>query len=314
VRRYFVSDLLPLLGGEYEVVGEPDGKYFTNLRPVLEADVDSLVFISADRLDKQELAARTRASIIVCDHSVVPDGGAGHAKCLIRVSNPKLVFARIGNALFDTRPDNGIHPTAWVHPEAQVHPETHIGAFTYVGKCTIGEGSVIYGHVYLYDRVVIRRRVTIHAGCIIGADGFGYLRNERDECEAFPHVGGVLIEDDVDIGANTCIDRGALGDTVVKQGAKIDNLVHVAHNVVIGRHAEVIADSMIGGSTIIGDYGWLSPSCVLRDQLSIGERAFIGMGAVVTRDVPAGETWTGSPARPLNEFLAAQRKIRELSR
>jgi UDP-3-O-[3-hydroxymyristoyl] glucosamine N-acyltransferase len=129
---------------------------------------------------------------------------------------------------------------------------------------------------------------------------------------SFPHVGGVEIEDDVEIGANTCIDRGSLGNTIVRRGAKIDNLVHIAHNVVVGRNAFVIANAMIGGSTILGDGSWTSPSATLRDGIRIGDGATVGLGAVVTKSIPDGAVWMGTPARPISEFVAMQKKLKDL--
>jgi UDP-3-O-[3-hydroxymyristoyl] glucosamine N-acyltransferase len=152
--------------------------------------------------------------------------------------------------------------------------------------------------------------VIIHAGTVIGADGFGYERNDGGELEKFPHLGHVVLEDNVEVGSNTCIDRGTLGDTIIREGAKIDNLVHIAHNVVVGRHAVVIAHAMIGGSTRIGDYAWVAPCACVRDVVSIGDRAMIGLGAVVVRDVPDGATVMGIPARPVDEY----KKILEASK
>jgi len=147
---------------------------------------------------------------------------------------------------------------------------------------------------------------------VIGADGFGYQRNDKGEFEKFPHIGGVVIKDNVEIGSNTSIDRGALGNTIIEEGAKIDNLVHIAHNVKVGKHSAVIANSMIGGSTIIGDYSWVAPSVCMRDQISTGNNVTIGLGAVVLKSIPEGETWTGSPAKPLAEFLELQKKLKKL--
>jgi UDP-3-O-[3-hydroxymyristoyl] glucosamine N-acyltransferase len=152
----------------------------------------------------------------------------------------------------------------------------------------------------------------IHAGSVIGADGFGYSRNDDGELEKFPHIGSVVIEDRVEIGSNTSVDRGTLSNTVIREGAKIDNFVHVAHNVVIGKHAAVIAHAMIGGSTEIGDYGWIAPSAALMNGLHIGKGATVGLGAVVTKNIPDNETWAGVPAMPLKEFVAIQKKMKEL--
>lgn len=310
--KYNLTDILPFISGNYKITGQTEGKTFTGLRSILEATEDSLTFVDIKRSGKNELILGTQSELIICDLSIELAKNVLGSKCLIQVENPRLVFVRVGNALYKQNPSNGIHPTASIHPEAQIHENTCIGPFTYVGKCKIDEGTIIYGHVHLYDNVEIGKNVIIHAGCIIGADGFGFIRNEKEELENFPHLGGVVIEADVEIGANTCIDKGALGYTLVKRGAKIDNLVHIAHNVIVGKHAMVIANAMIGGSTVIEDYAWVSPSSSLRDQIRVGTRSLIGLGAVVTKNVPDGETWAGVPARPLQNFLALENMLRDL--
>ena len=129
------------------------------------------------------------------------------------------------------------------------------------------------------------------------------------EFEKFPHIGGVVIEDDVEIGANACIDKGTLGDTIIRKGSKLDNFVHIAHNVTIGQHTAVIAHAMIGGSTVIGNYSWIAPSVVIRDGLNIGNNVLVGLGAVVTKNIPDNETWAGIPAMHLDKFLNIKKKI-----
>ena len=131
----------------------------------------------------------------------------------------------------------------------------------------------------------------------IGGTGFGYEKNTDGEFELFPHIGGVRIEKNVDIGANTCIDRGTLGNTIIGAGSKIDNLVHIAHNVKIGRNCAIIAHSMIGGSTVINDNCWVAPSACVRDGISIGSNSIIGLGSVVVKPIPDNEVWAGNPAR-----------------
>jgi UDP-3-O-[3-hydroxymyristoyl] glucosamine N-acyltransferase len=312
MKRYFLADIMKLIRGPHSVTGDRSRRPFANVRPVLEADEDSLVFIAGGRADAQALAQQTRARTIICDPAVDTRDPGVAGKTFVVVADPKLVFAGIVNSLFVERPAWGIHPTASVDPAANVHEETYIGPFTYVGRADIARGAIIYGHVHIYDGVRIGENTIIHAGTVIGADGFGYLRAADDSVASFPHVGGVDIEDDVEIGANTCIDRGSLGNTIVRRGAKIDNLVHIAHNVVVGRDAFVIANAMIGGSTVLGDGSWISPSATLRDAIRIGRGSTVGLGAVVTKDVPDAEVWAGTPARPLAEFLAMQKKLKNL--
>jgi UDP-3-O-[3-hydroxymyristoyl] glucosamine N-acyltransferase len=309
MKSYSIKDIAQYLPGDAQIVGRTTAT-FSNVRPIHEADSDSLVWINPKREDKKKLADATKAEIIVCDSSINHE--ASDRRCYIIVSDPKLIFLRIVEALFKPAVQPGIHPTAFIHPEAEVHPDAYIGPFTYVGISKIGSGTIIYGHCHIYDNVVIGSQVIIHAGVIIGSDGFGFARNEAGEMEKFPHVGNVIIEDRVEIGANCCIDRGTLGTTLLKKGAKLDNFVHIAHNVVVGQDAALTAHAMVAGSTVIGDQAWISPCSALRDGIRIGDKSFVGIGAVVTKSVPDKETWTGNPARPLKEFAEMLAKIKRL--
>lgn len=157
-------------------------------------------------------------------------------------------------------------------------------------------------------------RCRVNSGTVIGADGFGYERNEHGELEKFPHLGGVLIGDDVEIGSNTSIDRGSLGNTVIGDRARIDNLVHVAHNVQIGEDAAVIALTMLGGSSKIGTQAWVAPGAVLMNQVKIGANGTVGLGAVVVKDVDDGQTVMGAPAQDSAEFKATRAAIARLTK
>ena len=311
-KRYTLEDLRPFLEKGDRVVGEPEGKYFTNVQTSQNVRPDSLDWINPTRKNKQEMFENSQAMIVLCDESIEIGETELKARCAVVVKDPKLTFARIVNSLFLEKRPSGIHQTAFIHPEASVDPTAFIGPFTYIGKATVGRNTVIQGNCHVHDQVRIGSNVTINAGTVIGSEGFGYVRNERGELEKFPHLAGVIIEDNVDIGSNTSIDRGSLSHTIIREGAKIDNLVHIAHNVVVGRHSSVIANAMIAGSTKIGDYSWVAPSASVLQQLEIGTWVTIGVGSVVTKNVPDGETWTGVPARPLKEFIAIQNKLKNL--
>jgi UDP-3-O-[3-hydroxymyristoyl] glucosamine N-acyltransferase len=141
----------------------------------------------------------------------------------------------------------------------------------------------------------------IHPTAVIGRDGFGYVRNEGGGLEKMPHAGNVIIEDGVNIGAQTCIDRAVVGSTIIGTGTKIDNLVHVAHGVKIGKWCLIVAGVVIGGSAEIGDGCYLGMGCLIKNKIKIGKNVTVGMGAVVLRDIPDGETWVGNPARKLEK-------------
>ena len=308
-QRFSMSDLISAIGMSCSIRGIDREASFTNVRPIHEANEESLVWVNSK---KNINFAETKARLIFVDPAVGLSDDLLKTKTFIVVDNPKLAYIRVVEKYFVMKPPFGVHPTACIHAEAKIHPDTHVGPFSYVGRSSIDEGTILYGHCFIYDHVAIGKNVVVQAGAVIGSDGYGYSRNEEGIFEKFPHVGGVVIENDVEIGANTCIDKGTLGNTIIREGAKIDNLVHIAHNVIVGKHAAVIANSMIGGSTEIGDYGWVAPSASLMNGIRVGAKATVGLGAVVTKNVPDGETWAGVPAQPLKEFVAMQKKMKEL--
>lgn len=234
---------------------------------------------------------------------------------LLVTANPRLIFMRAAGIHFTAPPPAaGVHPTAVVDPGAIVHPTAHVGAFCHIGAgSTVGEGTILHPNVTVYDRVHIGARCRINSGTVIGADGFGYERNEKGELEKFPHLGGVSIADDVEIGSNTSIDRGSLGDTIIHARARIDNLVHVAHNVRIGEDAAVIALTMLGGSVRIEAGAWVAPGAVLMNQVEVGEGATVGLGAVVVKNVADGQTVMGAPAQDSAEFKATRAALAKLT-
>lgn len=307
MKNYKFSDFVDILEVSHKVFGNQE-VFFSNAKPFVEANEQSIIWLGNKVENKDTLIFTTKASVIICDNSFELQKYPMD-KCLILVDNPRLIFLRIVEKLFLEKVTFGIHPTAYIHPEANVHKNTFIGAFTYIGKCIIGEGSIIYGNCYLYDNITIGQNVIIHAGTVIGADGFGYQKNELGELEKFPHIGGVIIEDNVEIGANTCVDRGTLGNTHIKKGAKIDNLVHIAHNVIVGENSAVIALSLVGGSTEIGNNAWIAPCVTIRDGIKIGQNATLGMGAVVTKSIPDNEIWAGNPAKPIEELKKQLKKL-----
>ena len=296
--KLYLKDIQPFLDKNAVVVGNVDF-YFTNIQAAENVNTETLDWVNPIKTNKIDYILNSPAPVILCELSIQDTIPVQAQKCLIFVENPKIIFLRIANKFFVTPSYEGIHQSAVIHCEAEIVTNIYIGPNTYVGKCKIGAGSIIHGNCYLYDNVTVGENVVIHANTVIGSDGFGYQRNEDGSFEKFPHIGGVIIEDDVEIGANTCIDRGALGNTIIRNGAKIDNLVHIAHNVVIGRNTAVIANAMIGGSAVVGENTWIAPSASIRDQVTIGNNVTIGMSSLVTKSIPDDEVWIGSPAKKL---------------
>ncbi len=204
-----------------------------------------------------------------------------------------------------------VHPTASVHPTARLHPGVVIGA-----ECVVGPDCELFPNVVLYPRVRLGARVRIHAGTVIGADGFRYHPTATGLLKV-PHIGGVVVGDDVEIGANSCVDRGMLGDTVIGRGAKLDNLVQVGHNGKIGAGAMLVAQVGLSGSVTVGDGAILAGQVGVKDHVTIGAGARLGARSAVHTDIPAGETWLGEPARPVREAMkvyAALKYLPELVR
>jgi UDP-3-O-[3-hydroxymyristoyl] glucosamine N-acyltransferase len=271
--------------------------------PIAEAGPGEVSFCGATARDPQGLLERTHATLLIIDRNISFDekrlAQAG-VQAVILSDNARLDFIRVVGKFFARPRPQSIHPTAVISLAARIDPDIYIGAYCVIGEVTIGQGTVIYSGVHIYDGVRIGRNVTIHSGCVIGADGFGFERNKAGELEKFIHIGGVVIEDDVEICALSHVARGTLGDTIIGQGTKIDAFVHVGHNIRIGKHCVITAHAMLAADTI-GDFSWIAPSACLRDRIAIGSGVIVGLGAVVTKDVPDGTTVMGVPARPIEE-------------
>lgn len=301
-RSVQMSFVLDLLKCPYDMYGDKSDKVLSGARTISKATADDIAFIDQNRIDIAETIEEVKSGILFCTeiiYEIIKNKMASHV-LVITVSEPKIIYTQVVALLTHKMNKPGIHNTVIIGDGSQVHPSAVIGPFCVIGDdVTIREDVVISSHCFIGKNVFIGKRVNISSGVRIGNDGFGYIRDDNGIPVNFPHIGGVIIEDDVDIGANTCIDRGGLGNTHLKNGCKIDNLVHIAHNVIIGENAYVIANVMIGGSTVIGRNAYIAPSVTLRDVIKVEDNSLIGIGAVVTKNVPSGEVWVGSPARKL---------------
>jgi UDP-3-O-[3-hydroxymyristoyl] glucosamine N-acyltransferase len=295
---YYYNDLKQCLKNALKFEGDPNKIQFDNARTLSDANENSICWIREGLSNADEVINNTKANTFICSDK--HNYSVNAHKQIVLVENPRYSFLQIVKCFFTEALKCEIHSTAVIHSEAEISPLSYIGPNCVIGKCKIDDHVSIQANCFIHDGVQIGKHVNILANTTIGGNGFGYERNKEMELELFPHIGNVIIEDHVDIGANTCIDRGTLGSTIIRTGTKIDNLVHIAHNVVIGRHCAVIANSLIGGSTEIGDYSWIAPSVTIRDGLKIGDRVVIGMGSLVLKNVPSGETWIGSPAKSMN--------------
>lgn len=293
-----VEDVLHFLGeGAIWKVGRQSGTIGKPIPLHHTSEADGISFCSAEPAAAAKAISESRAAFIVCRHDVDYSGLDAAERTIVGVANPRQTFIRIVSKYFVPERRIERHPSAVISPNSALAEDVCIGPLAYVGDCSIGAGSRIHGHVHIADGTEIGRNVTIYAGTVIGADGFGYERNQAGELEKFPHLGKVVIEDDVEIGANCCVDRGTLGDTIIGRGTKIDNLVQVAHNVTIGRNCVITASTMIAGSAKIGDATWIAPASAVNNKIAAGRNAMVGIGSVVVRDVPDNAFVAGFPAR-----------------
>jgi UDP-3-O-[3-hydroxymyristoyl] glucosamine N-acyltransferase len=221
---------------------------------------------------------------------------------MIACDKPKLAFILVVDEFFSdlahtTWPAPGEH----LSPDARIADDAVLASGVVIGSGVIIDSGAIVGPNTVIANCTINRGGRIGANCSIGLPGFGFEKDENGKFWRFPHIGRVIIEEDVEIGSNTCVDRGSIGDTVIGRGVKIDNLVHVAHNVTIGPNSLVIANSMLGGSAAIGENVWVAPSASLMNQVSVGKSAVLGLGAVVLKDVEEAAVMVGNPARLLRK-------------
>ncbi len=310
-----VRDLAEYLGATYEGDGE---KEITAVAPLNAAGSAEVSFAQGRK--GLEQAQASSAGCLVVSEEFVNSGG----RTVIRVSDPRAAFARLVG-FFHPAPsvEPGIHATAVVADDAVVDPGaavgpraviagearigkgTRIGAGCFIGRrVVIGENCVLHSNVTIYDDVDIGNRVILHSGAVIGADGFGFVLS-GDQYQKFPQVGRVVIGDDVEIGANSCVDRAALGVTWIGEGTKLDNLVHVAHNCRIGRHVVVAAQTGFSGGVVVEDYAVIGGQVGIGDKARIESRAVLGSGCGVltSKIVRSGQVVWGTPARPLREHL-----------
>jgi len=306
--------------------GDPS-RVVTGVAPLDSAGPDQISFLIDARYHDAARASRAGAFLVASDAAALP--------------GPTLRCAVPQQALIDlvwlfhpavpVRP--GVDRTAVVAADARIDPSAAVGPLTVIGSravvgagvqlhalvhvgagVEIGEGTVVHPHVSLQDGVRVGRRVVIHAGAVLGADGFGFAFDGSAH-RKIPQVGGVLIEDDVEIGANTTIDRGTFGETIVRRGTKIDNLVQIGHNVEIGEHSLLVAQVGVSGSSRLGRGVVLAGQVGVVDHVSLGDGVVAGAQAGIAGSLEAGARVLGSPARPIGQarrIIVAEARLPEL--
>lgn len=254
----------------------------------------------------------TKASIVLINEDVQLEKPV--SATLIRVKNAYECVAKLLQMYAASLPKKtGIHPLAFVSESAQIGKDVYIGPFTFVGEgVKIGDGSIINPNVTIYDGCQIGKNVTIHAGSVIGADGFGFAPN-TEGYEKIPQLGIVIIEDNVEIGANTCIDRSTMGQTVIHKGVKLDNLIQVAHNCEIGENTVMSAQVGMAGSTKIGAWCMVGGQAGFAGHIHVADKTMVGAQCgVISNTKGNGENLIGSPAMDPKDFFKAKALYRRL--
>lgn len=241
--------------------------------------------------------------IIICSVKVKESAYINPSANYIIVENPRLIFANILKTFFIPEEDKfEISEKAVIHPSVKIGKNVFIGANNVIEKdCIIGDNTSIGYNNTIYKKTKIGSNVKIGSNNTIGGIGFGYEKDEEGNYQLLNHIGNVVINDYVEIGNNTCIDKAVLGSTIINKNAKIDNLVHIAHGVIIGDNSLIIANSMIGGSAVIGKNVWISPSVSILNKAIVEDNSLVGMGAVVVKNVESDTIVVGNPAKFLKK-------------
>ena len=317
-----VLEIVEFVDGEYRGV---EDLAITAVNTLKEATPDQISFLSNAKYAPQ--LQQTKAGVVL-----VPKQTSGDDPRWIRVADPYFAMSQVVTRWFANRPmPRGISPQALVAATAVVGEKDAIGPFAVVGErvtigngvnifqgvsieagAQIGAGTIIYPNVTIYNRSVIGARCVIHANTVIGSDGYGFATH-RGKHHKIPQVGIVRVEDDVEIGAGTTIDRAAFGETVIGEGTKIDNLVQIGHNVKIGKHCLIVSQVGIAGSTELGDYVAVGGQSGLSGHLKIGNRVQIGGGTAVVEDTPDGSKVMGYPAVPFKQFARREAILKRLT-
>lgn len=292
------------------------------LSKIESGDAGSLCFLSNPKYES--FLYTTKASVVIVASDFVPTQPV--SATLVKVKDPyssfSILLEKYNEAINQDRRPAGIEQPAFVHPSAKIGKNVFIGAFsyidenveigdnsrlyaqTYVGADTkIGSNCLIYAGVKIYNRSKLGDRITIHSNAVIGSDGFGFAPQPDGTYNKIAQIGNVIIEDDVEIGANTTIDKATMGSTFIRKGAKLDNLIQIAHNVDVGAHAVVAAQSGISGSTKLGENSVIGGQVGIAGHLNLGKGTQVGAQAGINFNTEENKQWHGSPAQPLKEWM-----------
>lgn len=297
----------------------------SNVAKIEEAKQGDLTFLYLPAYDKFFPATQASAIIVKTGFSK-----SRNDITYIEVDSPEKAFFTILKKFFTPEfPLNGIDPSAFIHPTAKLAENVAVGKNVVISygciigadtkvfhntvvsdNVSIGSGCLIHSNVSVRENCILGNRVIIHSGTVVGSDGFGYSPNEKGEYEKIPQIGNVIIEDDVELGSNVSIDRAALGSTIIKRGCKIDNLVQIAHNVILGEDTVVSAQTGVSGSTKIGRHCILAGQAGLVGHIELGDNVIITAQSGVSKSIPKPGYYSGSPAMEMRSYQKMQAQVR----
>jgi len=299
------KSILDKLGISY--ISEGSERQIKAISSISEARESDLAMCYYEKEKGVSMISQSSAGMILCAKSMQ---GRVHPKDarqqLIFLDNPRYAFVKIMNQIYNKKNTAGISASSVISETANIGSDCYIGDYTVIGdNCIIGDNSMIGSRVSLQNCRSGNNSI-IQSGVTIGEDGFAFERNADGELERFPHIRGVKIGDNVEVGANTNIARGSLSDTIIGNGTKVADMVHIGHNILIGKHCQIAAGTAIGGSTKIGDMCWTGLNSTLR-KVHVGNNVIVGCGAVVLHDVPDGDIVAGVPAKSIKDKVTTNK-------
>jgi len=306
-KKITIDELIDFMGRKIiRIIGDRNCGDISKPSPIQDRNQGNTIsFLEKKHITNAEkLLAQTGASAIIMPSILSSKFPEQSGKTLIFVESPRIEFARIIQHFFVEPADVGIHPNAIVEQTAIIGENVYIGAGAVIGSgCIIGARAHIGSGVKILNKTIVGANCTIHPGAIIGSEGFHFHYNQSNELERFPHLAKVVIDENVEVGANASIDRGTLTDTLIGQSTKIDNLVHIGHSTQIGKRCRIVALSLIAGNAKVGDDVWIGAAVTISNNVTIGDRAAIGIGSVVVRDVQTEEHVSGYYAIRHSDFV-----------
>jgi UDP-3-O-[3-hydroxymyristoyl] glucosamine N-acyltransferase len=309
--QFTAAQIADLLDGEVD--GDPQ-VMVNDLAKIEEARSGTLTFLANPRYI--EFLYTTKATIAIVDKGFEASKPIPKSLTLIRVADARMAFTQLLERNYQLQYEKkGVEQPSYVSPKAKLGKNVYVGAFSYISddvvledgvkvfpnsfigdRAHIGAGTRIHAGVKIYHQTVIGERCVIHSGAVIGADGFGFVPNSEGVYEKMPQVGNVILENDVEIGANTTVDRATIGHTIIRQGSKLDNLIQIGHNAEIGRHNVIVSQTGIAGSTKIGDHNQIGGQVGIAGHLTIGNKVRIAAQSGIGSHLADGVTVQGSPA------------------